>query len=286
MAGGGSSFTVTCSTRTVWSPRLRYATSPYLSAAKRARALAKGLLWISVADLLRRCVVGVMQMRHLRPACLAVAFVALAVPSSAQTSLTPGQSTKIYRTVIPQGRGRAPIVREWIVIKLVVPMPLARKRIEDPPGTAQQPAQNNALVPDALAVPDARANTDTVPVVNGALAVPDAPANTDTVPAKFSPKNAADDELITIARTFKMLAKDERRAIYEALKDQPAPNIGTKLPPGIELQPVPAEVAARLPQIRGYHYAVVKDRVLLVGTGRIVAGVFADSPLSEGCRER
>jgi hypothetical protein len=33
-------------------------------------------------------------------------------------------------------------------------------------------------------------------------------------------------------------------------------------------------------------YAVVKDRVLLVGTGRIVAGVFADSPVSEGCRER
>jgi hypothetical protein len=248
-------------------------------------------------------------MRHLRTACLAVAFFALAVPSSAQTSLTPGQSAKIHRTVIPQGRGRAPIVREWIVIKLVVPMPLARKGIEDLPGTAQQPppAQNNALVNVAaavadasantdrvpavkdalaLAVPDASANNDTVPLVNGALAVPGASANTDTVPAKFSPKNAADDELISIARTFKMLTKDEHRAIYEALKDQPAPNIGTKLPPGIELQPVPGEVAARLPQIRGYHYAVVKDRVLLVGTGRIVAGVFADSPLSEGCRER
>src|SRR6476619_8555175 len=51
--------------------------------------------------------------------------------------------------------------------------------------------------------------------VNGALAVPDAPANTDTVPAKFSPKNAADDELITIAYTFKTLSDDERRAIYE-----------------------------------------------------------------------
>jgi hypothetical protein len=30
--------------------------------------------------------------------------------------------------------------------------------------------------------------------VNGALAVPGAPANTDTVPAKYSQKNAADDE--------------------------------------------------------------------------------------------
>jgi hypothetical protein len=264
-------------------------------------------------------------MKHLCTASVALAFAATTVSGSAQTSLTPGQSAKIYRTVIPQGRGRAPIVRERIVIKLVVPMPLPRKRIEDLPDTAQQrPAQDDAFLNDAFAVPDAPANTDTVPVVNdalavpdvpantdgvpvvndalavpdastnpdkvpmakGALAVPDAPANTDTVPAKFSPKNAADDELITIAHTFKMLTKDERRAIYEALKHQPAPIIGTKLPPGVELQPVPGEVAARVPQIRGYHYAVVKDRVLLVGTGRIVAGVFADSPVTEECRER
>jgi len=236
-------------------------------------------------------------MKYLSPVCLAVALVALTVPGSAKTSLTPGQSAKIYRTVIPQGRGRAPIVREQIVIKLIVPMPLARKRIEGLPGmTEQPPPQSDALVKDALAVPDARAdidtvalvngasavpdapaNTDTVALVNSALAVPDAPRNTDTVPAKFSPKNAADDELITIARTFKMLTKDERGAIYEALKDQAGPGIGTKLPPGVELQPIPDEVAARVPQTRGYHYAVVKDRVLLVGTGRIVAGVFPDS---------
>jgi LTXXQ motif family protein len=127
--------------------------------------------------------------------------------------------------------------------------------------------------------------------VNGALAVPGAPANTDTVPAKFSVKNAADDELLTIAYTFKTLTDDERRAIYQSLKDQPAgsafeADIATKLPPGIELRPVPDEVAARVPQTRDYRYAVAKDRVLLVGTSRIVAGVFADAPLSEGRRER
>src|SRR5262249_59085124 len=57
--------------------------------------------------------------------------------------------------------------------------------------------------------------------VNGALAVPGAPTDTDTVPAKFSQKNAADDELITIGYTFKTLTGDQRRAIYEALKGQP-----------------------------------------------------------------
>jgi hypothetical protein len=91
--------------------------------------------------------------------------------------------------------------------------------------------------------------------VNGALAVPNAPANTDTVPAKFSQKNAADDELITIAYTFKTLSDDERRAIYEALKGQQGgsafnADIGTELPPGIELRSVPDELAARVPQTR------------------------------------
>jgi len=127
--------------------------------------------------------------------------------------------------------------------------------------------------------------------VNGALAVPGAPANNDTVPAKFSAKNAADDELITIAYIFKTLTDDERRAIYQSLKDQAAgsafdADIGTKVPPGIELRPVPDEVAARVPQTRDYRYAVAKDRVLLVGTSRIVVGVFADVPVSEGRRER
>ncbi len=127
--------------------------------------------------------------------------------------------------------------------------------------------------------------------VNGALAVPGAPANTDTVPAKYSQKNAADDELITIAYTFKTLSDDERRAIYQALKGQPAgsafnADIGTELPPGIELRPVPDELAARVPQTKDYRYAVTADRVLLVGVSRIVVGVFADAnvPVSEGRR--
>ena len=124
--------------------------------------------------------------------------------------------------------------------------------------------------------------------VNGALAVPGAPANTDTVPAKFSAKNAADDKLIIIAYTFKTLTDEQRRAIYQALKDQPSSafnvDVGTELPPAIELRPVPDEVAARVPQTRDYRYVVANGRVLLVGTSRIVVGVFGDAnaPVSEG----
>src|SRR5262252_9203999 len=130
------------------------------------------------------------------------------------------------------------------------------------PGAAQRLPQNNVFV-------------------NGALAVPGAPANTDTVPAKFSAKNAADDKLITIAYTFKTLTDDERGAIYQALKGEPSvavnADVGTELPSGVELRPVPDEVAARVPQTRGYRYVVANGRVLLVGTSRIVAGVFADA---------
>src|SRR5215471_10531225 len=196
-------------------------------------------------------------MKHLRTACVVLASVATTVSGSAQTSLTPGQDTTSSRTIIPQP---APVMRERIV------NPSAGSDV-GPDAAQQSPAQNNVFV-------------------DGALAVPGVPANTDTVPAKFSAKNAADDELITIAYAFKTLTDDERRAVYQALKDQPAGSafnvdIGTKLPPGIELRPVPEELAARVPQTRDYRYAVAKDRVLLVGTGRIVAGVFADAPVSE-----
>ena len=72
--------------------------------------------------------------------------------------------------------------------------------------------------------------------VNGALAVPGAPANTDTVPAKFSAKNAADDKHITLAYTVKTPTDEDRPALYQALKGQPAAafnaDVGTELPPG------------------------------------------------------
>src|SRR5258708_12623214 len=148
-----------------------------------------------------------------------------------------------------------------LALSFVAGIGLAAAQQQPPPADPQQ--QSNAVF------------------VNGALAVPGAPANTDTVPAKFSAKNAADDKLIIIAYTFKTLSDEERRAIYQALKDQPAAafnaDVGTELPPGVELHPVPNEVAARVPQTPGYRYVVAHERVLLVGTNRIVVGVFADA---------
>src|SRR6266436_2515507 len=65
---------------------------------------------------------------------------------------------------------------------------------------AQQKAALGRAAPAAQKQPPLNASPPANAVfVNGALAVPGAPANNDTVPAKFSAKNAADDELITIA---------------------------------------------------------------------------------------
>jgi hypothetical protein len=116
--------------------------------------------------------------------------------------------------------------------------------------------------------------------VNGVLAVPGAPTDTDMAPAKFSAKNAADDALITVAYTFKMLTPEQRRAIYEALKGKPAgvasnAEVGTELPSSVELHAVPDEVVEQVPQTKDYRFTVANDRVLLVASGRIVAGVFA-----------
>ena len=186
-----------------------------------------------------------------------------------------------------------------LALAFVAGIGLAAAQQQPPPADAQQQSQQEKAQQTPSGQmgkeePSSHAPSAAPPAnavfVNGALAVPGAPANTDTVPAKFSAKNAADDALITVAYTFKTLTDDERRAIFEALKGQPAAafnaDVGTELPPGIELRPVPDEVVARVPQTKGYRYAVTNNRVLLVGTSRIVVGVFGDAnaPVSEGRR--
>jgi Protein of unknown function (DUF1236) len=222
-------------------------------------------------------------MKYLHPACLALAFVATAVAVE-RADFAHARRTHHHLS-------HHHTARTWTRSAIA---PVVRERAADP---QQQSQHDKALQTPSCQMgeeersshaPSAAPPADAA-LVNGALAFPGAPANSDTVPAKFSAKNAADDELITVAYTFKTLTDEQRRAIYEALKDQPASafnaDVGTELPPAIELRPVPDEVAARVPQTRGYRYVVANDRVLLVGTSRIVVGVFADVPVSEGFGE-
>jgi len=179
---------------------------------------------------------------HFRPACLALAFVATAVPAHAQTwvyepdsprvgvyepryqpqyyeprvyeqrvydppvygsrayepvatvppppALTPAQRTTIYRTIIPQGGGRGPIVKERIVTESV-PAPAVRQRVVTP--------------------------------AESAYAYP----------------------------------------------------VGSRVTDAYALAPVPQSVVATVPAVRSYRYMVVNERLLLVdpATGFIVAEV-------------
>jgi len=142
---------------------------------------------------------------------------------------------------------------------------LAAAQQPTPPADAQQQSQQEkaqqtpsgkmgAEEPSSH-TPNAKPQENAV-FVNGALAVPGAPANTDTVPAKFSKKNAADDELITVAYTFKTLTDDERRAIYQALKGQPTgstfnADVGPSCRPGSSCArcPMRSPPACRKPRI-------------------------------------
>ena len=183
-----------------------------------------------------------------------------------------------------------------LVLMLLGATVVAPAQQPSPPADAQQQsqqekAQQTQSGKTGTVEPSALAPTDKPPAnavfFNGALAVPDAPANSQTVPAKFSAQNAADDKLVILAYTFKMLSEEERRAIYQALKDQPAgqafnADIGVELPPAVELHPMPAEVANRVPQTKDYRYAISDNRVLLVAPiNRVVVGVFPDAKAIE-----
>jgi hypothetical protein len=149
----------------------------------------------------------------------------------------------------------------------------AEKAMQTTPGKAgkEEPGSHFPTVPPV----------NTMVLMNGVLAVPGAPRDTDTTPSKYSAQNAADDELITLAYTFKTLPNDQRQAIYQALENQPPvtgslnAQIGTALPFTVATQVVPDRLAARVPATQGYHFAVSGERVLLIApANRVVVGVF------------
>ena len=83
-------------------------------------------------------------------------------------ALTQAQRTTIYRTIIPQGRGRGPIVRERIVTETVPAAPVARERVVGRPVVADYAADYTvgSRVSDAYALaPLPQSVVTTVPAV-------------------------------------------------------------------------------------------------------------------------
>ena len=86
------------------------------------------------------------------------------VVSAPPLALTPAQRTTIYRTIIPQGRGRGPIVQERIVTESVAPAPVARERIAPAPSAYAYAVGSRVADASALA-PMPQAVASTVPGV-------------------------------------------------------------------------------------------------------------------------
>jgi hypothetical protein len=152
--------------------------------------------------------------------------------------LTQAQRTTIYRTIIPQGRGRQPIVQERIVTEPVAPV--VRER-----------------------------------VVTGAL---DAYAYGDRYEpaARYQRRYVVEPDAYAYGDRYEPAARYQRRYVVEP--DAYSANayaIGSRVPAATPLAPLPPAAVAEVPEIRAYRYMTIGGRVLLVDpdTGVIVAEV-------------
>jgi hypothetical protein len=151
--------------------------------------------------------------------------------------LTQAQRTTIYRTIIPQGRGRQPIVRERIVTEPVAP--LVRERV----------------VTGAL---DAYAYGDTY-AYGGAYAYGNSYGYRDAY--AYQPSPGYQRRYVVEPDAYSANAS----AYY----------VGGRVASPARLAPLPPAAIAEVPSIRYYRYMTVGSRVLLVDpdTGVIVAEV-------------
>ena len=146
---------------------------------------------------------------------------------------------------------------------------------DNPSPSAQNTQQRDTQNPAPAQAAPAEPKSDPA-FVNGALAAPGADKDASTVPAKFSAKNDAEDHLPIIAFTFKNLSDAQKRAIVASVKDaRTAPPKGTappeayaapsmQLPSSADLRALPDSVTAQMPEMKGYRYNTVGDKVLLV----------------------
>ena len=116
-----------------------------------------------------------------------------------------------------------------------------------------------------------------VPGPNAAPAqpVPGAMPNSAAVPSTISEKNAREDKLPVAAFRLKNLNDDQRQAIYRSVmanvqKSQPAApsistpvDVGTALPPNFPLNPLPDEVASRIPEVKNLQFGFSGDKLIL-----------------------
>ena len=128
---------------------------------------------------------------------------------------------------------------------------------------------------------------------NGALTAVGAPKDVDTVPSLYSERTAADDKLPTVAYTLRHLTSEQKSALYRQLRGAakstatPAATsndnfavMGAELPTLVALnalESLPADVIARIAELRGVGYVLSGDKLVLVDAdNRIVIGILTE----------
>ena len=142
----------------------------------------------------------------------------------------------------------------------------------------QKDAQNPTDAQVAPAEPKPHLPQSGPAFVNGSLAA-SADKDSQTAPAKFSAKNDAQDHLPIISFTFKNLSDEQKRAMVASVKDaKTAPPKGTaqpeayavpsmQLPSSADMRALPDAVTAKMPEMAGYRYSTIGNKVLLVEPG-------------------
>ena len=141
---------------------------------------------------------------------------------------------------------------------------LAQNAGPEPQG--QVPGPNAAPAQDST-----KPSADTKPI----QPVPGAMPDSDDVPSTISEKNAHDDKLPVVAFRLKNLTDEQRQAIYRGVmanvqKNQPPAtsigtpvDVGTALPRNLPLNPLPAEVTNRIPEVKDLQFGFSGDKLVL-----------------------
>jgi hypothetical protein len=149
--------------------------------------------------------------------------------------------------------------------------------MEDAKGGVGNPAPAQTIGPP---------NAGPVPLRGDGMEVPGATAQ--TAPAKFSQKNADRAEYSIMGYPVQ-LNDEQKHAIWQAVGGDKAKETasaegktifaeaGVFLPSNVDAQPLPDQLNAQIPQLRGLKYVKADDKVLLVAPSNgIVRGVIEE----------
>jgi hypothetical protein len=116
---------------------------------------------------------------------------------------------------------------------------------------------------------------DAAVLVDGKLTAAGSPADSQTVPAKFSPRNAALDELPTMAFPLP-LTDEQKQKIFAAISKSNAPveNLSAKpadqLAYSVAVNDMPADATQQVPWVKDFKFVKLTDKVLLVSAPNMI----------------